>query len=168
MRPVVYFLLSLEVMLSISLSACGQKNYDEKLASLYKHSVPLMTPQTLDSLQTQSPVMLLDIRSPEEYQVSHLRTARFIDYDSFNVRELGEVSRDDTVVLYCSVGYRSERIGEQLQKAGYQHVYNLYGGIFEWKNQGKEIVNPQNQPTDSVHTYNRNWSKWLKNGVKVY
>jgi 3-mercaptopyruvate sulfurtransferase SseA len=70
--------------------------------------------------------------------------------------------------VYCSVGYRSERVGEKLQKLGYQNVYNIYGGIFEWKNEGMQVVNRQNQPTDSVHTYNKNWSKWLLKGVKVY
>ena len=168
MKRFTCFFISMGSLLISALSACGQKSYEEKLASLYNYSVPLMTPQTLDSLQEQSPVTLLDIRSPEEFEVSHLREARFVDYDAFEISQLQDVSKEDTVVLYCSVGYRSERIGVQLQKAGYQHVYNLYGGIFQWKNEGKEVFTPQNQPTDSVHTYNRSWSKWLEKGVKVY
>nr|WKN40242.1 rhodanese-like domain-containing protein [Tunicatimonas sp. TK19036] len=169
MKRFTYFCMSLGSLLVSALSACGQKSYEEKLESLYEHTVPLMTPQALDSLQQQkSSVTLLDTRSPEEFEVSHLQQARFIDYDSFEISELQDVSKEDTVVLYCSVGYRSERIGEKLQKAGYRHVYNLYGGIFQWKNEGKEVFTPQNQPTDSVHTYNRNWSKWLEKGTKVY
>jgi len=128
-----------------------------------------MQPATLDSLRQQSSAMvLLDTRSSKEYQVSHLPQAQLIDYDSFDVEQLSGLSKEDTVVVYCSVGYRSERVGEAMKQAGFQHVYNLYGGIFQWKNDGNTVVNPQSQPTDSVHTYNRNWSKWLKNGVKVY
>jgi hypothetical protein len=70
--------------------------------------------------------------------------------------------------VYCSVGYRSERIGEKLLKLGYTDVVNLYGGIFEWKNQGLDVYNSSNYPTDSVHTYNKSWGKWLVKGIKVY
>ena len=72
------------------------------------------------------------------------------------------------MVVYCSVGYRSERIGEKMQKMGFENVSNLYGGIFDWKNQGNTVINLNQEPTDSVHTYNRNWSQWLYNGIKVY
>ncbi|MEM8967239.1 MAG: rhodanese-like domain-containing protein [Bacteroidota bacterium] len=161
--------IGLTLLGSISLSACGQKKYDEKLASLYENTVPLMQPTTLDSLQQQpTNVVLLDTRAPEEYNVSHLPKAQLVDYDLFDIDQLDNLSKEDTVIVYCSVGYRSERVGEAMKKAGFQHVYNLYGGIFQWKNEGKEVINSQNQPTDSVHTYNRSWSKWLKNGVKVY
>ncbi|MEM6841195.1 MAG: rhodanese-like domain-containing protein [Bacteroidota bacterium] len=168
MKNFLRIALGLIFLGSVSLSACGQKKYDEKLASLYENTVPLIQPTTLDSLREQSEITLLDTRASEEFQVSHLPNAEFVDYDSFELDDLLHLPKEDTVVVYCSVGYRSERIGEALKKAGFQHVYNLYGGIFQWKNEGKEVVNSQNQPTDSVHTYNRSWSRWLKNGVKVY
>ena len=66
------------------------------------------------------------------------------------------------------MGYRSERIGEKLQKMGFTNVKNLYGGIFDWKNQDFEVVGMDNLATDSVHTYNKSWSKWLYKGIKVY
>ena len=51
---------------------------------------------------------------------------------------------------------------------GYTKVYNLYGGIFDWKNQSQIVVNHLNLPTDSVHTYSKVWSIWLHKGIKVY
>ncbi len=153
---------------SSSLSACGQRSFDQKLESMYRHSVPLIKPAALDSLQRQRPVLLLDTRTPEEYAVSHLPNARFVDYDNFEVTEISDIARDAEVVVYCAVGYRSERVGEALQETGYEHVQNLYGGIFAWKNAGKVVVNQKGQPTDSVHTYNRNWSKWLERGIKIW
>ena len=130
--------------------------------------MPLIQPSALDSLLQTKEVVLLDTRTPEEYAVSHLPTARFVNYDTFRPAELSDISPDTEVVVYCAEGYRSERVGEALQQAGYQRVHNLYGGIFEWKNQQHTVVNPRGQPTDSVHTYNRRWSKWLKEGVKVW
>lgn len=151
-----------------SLSACGQRSFDQKLEAIYQQTVPLIKPASLDSLRQKRSVVLLDTRTPEEYAVSHLPNARFVNYDTFEPSDLSDVDKDAEVVVYCAVGYRSERVGEVLQKAGYRHVQNLYGGIFAWKNAGKAVVNQQGQPTDSVHTYNRNWSKWLERGVKVW
>ena len=135
---------------------------------MYRHTVPLIRPAALDSLQQQQTVVLLDTRSQEEYRVSHLPDARFVNYDTFKPEDVQDIAKEAPVVVYCAVGYRSERVGEQLQQAGYQHVQNLYGGIFEWKNEGRKVVNLREQPTDSVHTYNRNWSRWLERGVKVW
>ena len=151
-----------------SLSACGQQSFDQKLEAMYQNTVPLIKPAALDSLQQQRSVVLLDTRTPEEYAVSHLPNARFVDYESFEVADVADVAKDAEVVVYCAVGYRSERVGEALQEAGYAHVQNLYGGIFAWKNAGHAVVNTRGQPTDSVHTYNRNWSKWLERGIKTW
>ena len=149
-------------------SACGQRSFDQQLESIYQHTVPLIRPAALDSLAQVRPIVLLDTRTLEEYAVSHLPDSRFVNYETFTLQDIQDIPKDAEVVVYCAVGYRSERVGEQLQQAGYQHVQNLYGGIFEWKNQGYEVVNPQRQPTDSVHTYNRRWSKWLERGEKVW
>lgn len=152
----------------IWLPACGQKTFDEKMSSLYKNTVPLINSNQLPELQTETKVYLLDTREPEEFQVSHLPGARLVGYNTFDEDSIIDIPKDAQVIVYCSVGYRSERIGERMQKLGFLHVSNLYGGIFDWKNQGNTVININQQPTDSVHTYNRNWSQWLYNGVKVY
>ena len=154
------------LLLISTITSCGQKTFDEKMESLYKKTVPLIK---ADSLKPKlAGVVILDTRSEEEYQVSHINGARFVDYDNFEVEQVKDVSKNQEVIVYCSVGYRSERVGEKLQKAGYTHVKNLYGGIFGWKNEGFEVVGMNNLPTDSVHVYNRLWGRWLFKGTKVY
>jgi predicted sulfurtransferase len=73
-----------------------------------------------------------------------------------------------SVVVYCSVGYRSERVGEHLLAMGFKDVKNLYGGIFEWVNNGQAIVDRNGKFTNQVHTYNKSWSKWLEKGIKIF
>ncbi len=149
--------------------ACGQQSLEKKLESLYLHTVPLIQPEQLEHWQQSGKqLVLLDIRSPEEYKVSHLMGAELIDYETFNPENIVHLSKSSTVVVYCSVGYRSERIGEKMNELGFQDVYNLYGGLFYWKNYGHPVVNSENQPTDSVHVYNRVWGKYLKKGIRVY
>lgn len=158
------------VLLSCSLaSALAQPAYDALLATLYSHSVPVLRADSLSQrLSSENPPVILDTRSEEEYGVSHLQTARWIDYDNFEPYMVSGLNKKTPVVVYCSVGYRSEKIGEQLKDMGFSNVRNLYGGIFQWKNEGYPIVNKKGEPTDSVHTYNKLWSVWLKDGVKVY
>lgn len=116
-----------------------------------------------------SDYIILDTREKEEYEVSHLAGAIWVGYDDFEINRLKDIPTEAKVLTYCSVGYRSERIGEKLQKAGYRHVFNLYGSIFSWINAGYPLVNSDNKPTNQVHGYNQRWGKWVKDrGVVVY
>ena len=162
-HSLIIFLLGL-----VWVPACGQKTFDEKMKSLYKNTVPTIKSDELKLLKEKGEVYVLDTREAEEFKVSHIPGARLVGYDEFNKEFLSDIPKDAQVVVYCSVGYRSERIGEKMQKMGFENVNNLYGGIFDWKNQGNTVNNLNQLPTDSVHTYNRNWSQWLYNGVKVY
>ena len=130
--------------------------------------MPLIRPAEVKANMQNEDLIILDIRSQEEFQVSHLPNARLISYDDFSPVDLQSIPKDAEVIVYCSVGYRSEKIGEKMIQQGFTQVKNLYGGIFQWKNEGLEVVNRNNLATDSVHTYNEKWSKWLTNGIKVY
>jgi len=156
-------LVQIFTFLQISLLGCSQSTFDQKLESLLKESVPFAK---VDSLPENA--VYLDARELEEYEVSHIPGATFIGYKDFNTSALKEISKSDKVIVYCSVGYRSERIGEKLLKLGFTEVYNLYGGIFQWKNSGKIVVTPKGEETEKVHTYNKKWSQWLTSGEKVY
>jgi len=105
-----------------------------------------------------SPI-LIDVRDEAEYAVSHLPGARHLP--TLEAIRQADISPTSTLVLYCSVGYRSARLADKLQAAGYPHVFNLEGSIFEWHNQGRSLVAGQ-QPVDQVHPYNRLWGLLLR------
>ena len=77
-------------------------------------------------------------------------------------------NKNEAIVVYCSLGIRSETIGETLKASGYTNIKNLYGGIFEWKNKNFKVYNNKQIETDSIHAFSKTWSKWLKNGIKYY
>ena len=159
----------ISLLLWLSLPACGQQTLDEKLEKLYHHTVPLIkAPELAEWRKADKDLVVLDIRSIPEYQVSHIQGAKLVDYESFKESDIKQLSKSSKIVVYCSVGYRSERIGEKMKAMGFEEVYNLYGGIFQWKDQGYAVVDRQGHSTDSVHTYNKSWSKWLESGIKVY
>ena len=154
------------------LQACGQTTdsaYALMLKGIYKNTIPLLQPKQLfqELNVPETKPLLLDTRSPAEYNVSHLAGARLVGFDAFDVSQLKDVPKNTPLVVYCSVGARSEKVGEQLQQAGYKNVRNLYGGIFEWVNQGSPVYNNKGK-TAKVHAYSSTWGIWLQEGEKVY
>jgi rhodanese-related sulfurtransferase len=143
--------------------------YDRLLRTLYRKTIPTVRPAQLAATLRRHPetVVLLDTRTPAEYRVSHLAGAHFADFSSFEKNTFAGLPRDRTVVVYCSVGYRSERVGERLKALGFQDVRNLYGGIFQWVNEGHPVYNTQGR-TANIHPYSPLWSPWLKSGRPVY
>ncbi len=140
-------------------------SYNLMLNTLLSHSVPEITVDSLKKVKKE--VILLDARALSEFKVSHLKNAIWVGYDEFRPNLVANIDKNAKVVVYCSVGYRSEKISEELLKIGFKNVANLYGGIFEWKNQDQTVVN-QSGTTPQVHAYNRTWGVWLKKGEKVY
>lgn len=115
-------------------------------------------------------ILYLDTREREEYEVSHLKNAMWVGYKEFDATRFTRAMPDKAqpIIVYCSVGVRSENIGEQLKALGYTKVLNLYGGIFKWKNMDRHVYNTLGNPTDSIHAFNKHWGKLLEKGIKVY
>ncbi len=170
-------LFSSLLLSGLALAACGQGQappqaispaYELLLRTLYRNTVPTVPTAVLArELRRPHAPVLLDVRTPAEYRVSHLAGARFVDADSIQTQQFVGFDRAQPVVVYCSVGARSERLGERLHALGFRNVRNLYGGLFEWVNEGHEVYNAQG-PTQNVHPYSVLWSPWLKRGKKVY
>lgn len=160
-KNIFFFLL-------ISLSSFSQQNLKKLLK---KHNTESVSYISVADLSKEKKIIILDAREPKEFAVSHLKIAICVGYDFFNLENtLKKLPKDKNtkIVVYCSLGIRSEDVAEKLQNAGYSNVFNLYGGIFEWKNQDNIIVTEENTPTQKVHTFNKEWSKWLHKGIKIY
>ncbi|MBI3133615.1 MAG: rhodanese-like domain-containing protein [Bacteroidetes bacterium] len=135
------------------------------LQSLLSHTVQEIS--VADAAQLKN-AAFIDARELNEYNVSHLKNAWWSGYDDFNAARLNGVSKELTLIVYCSVGYRSEKIAEKLIAAGYKNTHNLYGGIFEWKNQGHPVYDTNGNETEKVHAYSKSWGSWLTKGIRVY
>lgn len=142
------------------------KEFKKVIDTHISNTVPIIS---VDSLKKDIPkYIILDAREYSEFRVSHLKNAIWVGYDSFDLSEtLKKIDKKQPIVIYCSIGYRSEKIGEQLQKQGLK-VYNLYGGIFQWTNSGFQVVDNLNHVTKKVHGYDKSWGKWLTNSEVVY
>ncbi len=148
-------------------SLMGQEPIDKALEKWNVGSVPYIY---VDEIGELTNFILLDTRAKEEYDVSRLKDAIWVGYDTFQADSVTTLipDKETPILVYCSIGVRSEDIGERLLKLGYIDVKNLYGGIFEWKNQGKTVVDEQGNATKKVHAFDKEWGKLLKKGKKVY
>ena len=118
----------------------------------------------LDAGDKKQPI-LLDIREENEYAVSHLAGARHLPPDATDFSLLDGVPRDTPLVLYCSVGYRSSKMAQQLQEMGFTDVSNLEGSIFTWANEGRPVIH-EGEPVHAVHPYNKVWGMLLKKELR--
>ena len=146
----------------------SQTSIKDLLNKYNDHSVPYIYVDELTKLKT--PLILLDTREVEEYNISHLKNAIHIGFKGFKVSKTASlpIDKETMIVLYCSVGIRSEIIGKKLLAKGYTAVYNLYGGIFEWINKGEKVYSSKQQETPKVHAYSKPWGSYLLKGTKVY
>ncbi len=136
--------------------------FEKRIDWLLSESVPFKYVSQLND-ELLKEFVVLDAREKEEYDISHIEGARYIGYDHPEFSSVFNVDKDTPLLVYCSIGYRSEKVGEKLRKQGFKNVYNLYGSIFEWVNQGKPIVDSNGEKTTNIHTYNKKWSKWMTN-----
>ncbi len=134
-------------------------NFNKKLESLLRFSIPLISVHELND-QIED-VIIIDTREEGEYEVSHIPGAQHGGYKNFDINNFGGLPKQNKIVLYCSVGYRSEKIAEKMKAAGFTNVYNLYGSIFEWVNSGYSIVDSSGKKADTIHTYSKKWGKWI-------
>ena len=87
--------------------------------------------------------LLLDVRTPEEWDEGHLEGAAHHDYwgdEAAFEQAMNRIPRDRPVLVYCAGGGRSGLTTKELNTDGHQEVYNLEDGITGWKREGMPVV----------------------------
>ncbi len=138
---------------------CSKPDFDQKVHSYLSYSVPVIGVK--EAFLNKEQVYYLDAREKAEYDVSHIQNATWVGYEDFTTERVSKIPRHAQIIIYCSIGYRSEKIGEKLMKAGFTQVKNLYGSIFEWINAGYPVVDNQSRVVQNIHTYDHSWSQWV-------
>jgi rhodanese-related sulfurtransferase len=158
--------LVLFVMLTVSYRAIGWSIVDWKIAHDFPQ-VKRITPAELSAwLQDagRPPPALLDVRTAAEYEVSHLQNARRVQPGS--PASIIQLPKDQPIVTYCSIGYRSGALARTLDRAGFTHVSNMEGSIFKWANEGRPVY-CHGQQVKKVHPYNERWGKLLDKALRA-
>ncbi len=84
-------------------------------------------------------ILILDVRTDVEYARSHIRDAALIPLMVLSKR-VHELKREQSILVYCKGGNRSNTACEYLASKGFRHIYNMLGGIDSWIEEGYEVV----------------------------
>lgn len=96
-------------------------------------------------MASESPPLILDVRTLPEYESGHIPGAYYLDYRLIGNRipALREVAPQD-IVLYCETGVRSRIAKHQLIRAGLPNVYHLEGDIRRWRREDRPLIKGEN------------------------
>jgi rhodanese-related sulfurtransferase len=110
-------------------TACGQQNFENADV------------QGFAELVKDTNVVVLDVRTADEFAEGHIERAVNIDYkkDDFMDRAKATLPTGKTIAIYCRSGRRSANAASMLAPEGYVLV-NLKGGIIDWQNAGMPVV----------------------------
>ena len=90
---------------------------------------------------TEPDVIILDVRTPEEFASGHIEGALNIDFNSGNfANEITRLNPSENYAIYCRSGSRSGQAASIMHKAGFHDVSNLNGGVIDWTNAGLPLV----------------------------
>lgn len=118
------------------LSACGS---DDAAGD----GVRLVSVDDGADIQADPPedLVILDVRTPEEFAEGHLEDARLIDFYAEDFADrLEELDRDVPYLLYCRSGNRSGQVAEMMEELGFADVADVDGGIVAWIEAGHPVV----------------------------
>lgn len=90
--------------------------------------------------------VLIDVRTPEEFQGGSISHAENIDFNDVHFEtHIGQLDQQKTYFVYCLSGGRSANAAALMRKKGFKKVYELNGGIMAWRNADLPIVNASNK-----------------------
>ena len=129
-----------------------------------------------EKIKQKEEVAILDVRNGDERKISHIPGSVhfddgcFEDKDELKSKFLNLTKHHNTVVAYCSIGYRSSKLLSEVSSFVGKDVklYNLEGGIFKWAIENRTLVDGDNKKTTFVHPYNKIFEKLIGSKFTKY
>jgi len=128
---------ALVFIITLVLYACGQSAPASTTSELLKPK------DFADQLNSNSEIILLDVRTPEEMQSGYIKGAKNIDFNSEGfVKAIDSLDHSKTYFVYCAAGKRSGKALDLMKQKGFQKVTSLDGGISAWNRETLPVQKP--------------------------
>lgn len=122
---------SLMVVLLVASAACTQA----------QQGTVLSVADFEKQIGTKSEKVVLDVRTPNEYNGGHLAQAKLMNVNDSNFKQqLSSLQKDKPVYVYCAAGVRSNKAAKIMRQEGFTQVFELSGGIQAWQAAGKPVT----------------------------
>lgn len=111
----------------------------EKIAQT---QVSVVTPIEANKILENKAVQIIDVRTPSEFAEGHIANAKNINFlaSSSFISNINALDKQKPILVYCRSGKRSSESTKILLKAGFTNIYDLEGGIINWKTKSLPIV----------------------------
>jgi len=98
-------------------------------------------PVEFSEVIAQPGVIILDVRTPEEFNAGHIPNAININVaDSNFSSEVSKLDKNATVAVYCRSANRSAVATNEMAELGFTDMYDMQGGIIDWEAAGGPVV----------------------------
>jgi rhodanese-related sulfurtransferase len=95
--------------------------------------------QAMSLIESKPSLIILDVRTQEEYDAGHIEGALLIPIDELENR-LDELSNKDELLVYCRTGNRSSNAMNILRANGFAMLYHMEDGITGWIKTGYPTI----------------------------
>ncbi|MBF0446113.1 MAG: rhodanese-like domain-containing protein [Magnetococcales bacterium] len=97
--------------------------------------------ELMAKLGSNPPIVLVDVRTKNEFDAGHAKGARLIPLNELKgrIEEVKRMCPDGSVAVVCRSGNRSLSGTVVLKRAGIENVYNVSGGMIHWERQGYPV-----------------------------
>ncbi|MBT9543948.1 MAG: rhodanese-like domain-containing protein [Candidatus Sericytochromatia bacterium] len=136
--------LSLLMVGGLILLACApqqkQAETPEKVTSQAQGVFQTLTVAQSDPVLKTPGLVILDLRTPSEFQGGHLKQAQMLDFYASDFQSrLRALDKKSPYLIYCQSGVRSAKTLAMMQEAGFEKVYELAGGYRSWADAGQPV-----------------------------
>lgn len=138
-KIVVYLVIILSIAFLLYLSGIFNNGTLEKVGHVDEvASFEIAPSAVVEKIKNNEDVILLDVRTSEEYEEIHLENARLLpvqalSQDSLNKIGLGEAMKDEEIIIYCRSGARSKTAYDIMNSLGYTNIKSVAGGMIHWQ-----------------------------------
>lgn len=92
-------------------------------------------------LNSSKDFLLIDVRTPKEYQKGHIVNAINISYFGSDFKtSIEKLPKDKLILMYCQTQHRSPLASKYMKKRGFTHIIDLSGGFMKWEGNNLPIV----------------------------
>lgn len=126
-KPLLIIILSVGLMST----ACSQQKKEQS-----EGSIPLITADSLKASMGNPKIVILDVRTPEEFAEGHVQGAVNVDYRSADfAAKVDKLDKTKSYEVYCKSGRRSGESVKLMKEKGF-NAASVTGGILEWQSKG--------------------------------
>lgn len=111
-----------------------QEHHEDEMVESYE----IYPGDVADKIKNKEDIILLDVRTPEEYEEVHLENALLLPVQELSAKSLasiglGEGAKDKEIIIYCRSGARSKTAYDIMKSLGYTNIKSVSGGMIHWE-----------------------------------